>query len=274
MNRFIRAHYDKGLSTEYTKCFNRPLLPLAEALKSVTLQSHISSSDINHAKMYCWFPSHHGLTKDESAAIYLYANENYKPILHRSLNRALQSGKVSMIEIWLDYLRLFNTALKKLPTVENIVWCGMYIDIAENLRKDQQILWGSVSSCSLSKSVIESYLDSNCALCSIKSLSGRNIYGYNYYSGENEVILLPGTRLCVKDKQRDPILNKYILYLEEIKPIHTSNGATNDSSESVSSKYPYTSQIKVLIVDPQDNTGNTYLHMQLINENHTVFRCT
>ncbi|CAF1204676.1 unnamed protein product [Rotaria sordida] len=147
-----------------------------------------------------------------------------------------------MIEPWFSYLKLFNTALEKLPTISNKVWRGMSITIANNLKKNEDIIWGCISSCSSSIDIIKNYLDEKSILCSIEVKSGKHICGYTGYLKEDEVLLLPGTRLRVKKIGYDSSIRQHVIHLVEIAnenhktstPIHTPISSTNKPFENAS----------------------------------------
>jgi hypothetical protein len=70
---------------------------------------------VARAKMNC-FKSPHGLTHDESAAIYLYTMETGKRSVYRVVNRVLRENNHSSALPWFSYLKLLATGLKKLPS--------------------------------------------------------------------------------------------------------------------------------------------------------------
>jgi hypothetical protein len=245
MNRFIQTQPDNGQSSSYNNYISHPLLSLTIAMKPLLSSIEQLDDRTKRSKIYCHHPSSHNLTKDESAAVYLYTEELNKQTLHSTLNRALRSGKISMIEPWFGFLKLFNTALEKLPTVNGTIWRGMYIDIAMNLRENEDIIWGSVSSCSISMDIIKSYLDSNSVLCSIEAINGKSICGYTGYIKEDEVLLLPGTRLRVTKNDCNASTGLRVVHLVEIcNGSHNMSLSTDNfipsrerSSEHDSSKY-------------------------------------
>ncbi|CAF5100969.1 unnamed protein product, partial [Rotaria sp. Silwood1] len=49
--------------------------------------------------------------------------------LYRVLNRALRSENRQALKVWFSYLKLFDIALDKLPTVKEPVWRGVRLDI-------------------------------------------------------------------------------------------------------------------------------------------------
>ncbi|CAF4268826.1 unnamed protein product, partial [Rotaria sordida] len=52
-----------------------PLLPLRQALDPIVSKIDQLDEFIKIAKSECHFPSEHGLTREESASIYLYATD-------------------------------------------------------------------------------------------------------------------------------------------------------------------------------------------------------
>ena len=67
-----------------------------------------------------------GLTRDESAAIYLYTQQwpPDKSSFYATLNRALRDENRENIAPFSRYLNLFMSAFKKLPSIEDRVWRG------------------------------------------------------------------------------------------------------------------------------------------------------
>ncbi|CAF1280175.1 unnamed protein product [Didymodactylos carnosus] len=89
-----------------------------------------------------------GLTRDESAAIALYTMEG-KSVgcsLETILNQSLRSEERTHIKPFFSYLKLFMTALQKLPSFEGIVWRGMESDLSQEYKKGQRGVWWHVSS--------------------------------------------------------------------------------------------------------------------------------
>ncbi|CAF2126177.1 unnamed protein product, partial [Rotaria magnacalcarata] len=216
MSRFIQTHHDNYLSPYYYNYAEYRVLPLLSTLQPVLSSFNHLDHQINYSKRFCNHFSTFGLTEDESAALFIYAYEYAEPPLHSQLNLALRSKDRSMLTPWLLYLKLFNTALQKLPTIHGEVWRGMSIDIANRLTENEEIIWGCVSSCSLSKDIIKSYLNQNTTLCSIEVINAKDIQGYTHFSIEYEVLLVPGTRLLVKRNSFDAYTHKRVIHLVEI----------------------------------------------------------
>ncbi|CAF4237688.1 unnamed protein product, partial [Rotaria magnacalcarata] len=98
----------------------KPLVSLELALDSIIPK--IDSHYIEKAKSSCHFPSEHGLTHDESAAIYFYTLRLDEYCVYDRLNQSLQSENQSQITPWLMYLTLLKSALDKLPNVTKTIW--------------------------------------------------------------------------------------------------------------------------------------------------------
>ncbi len=86
------------------------LVTLTEALKSFTDIDDLLREYVNIS--YSTAPDVVGMTRDESAAIKIYtaAHGTYYP-----LNQALRSEQLEKILPWSPYLKLFHTAIMKLP---------------------------------------------------------------------------------------------------------------------------------------------------------------
>lgn len=176
------------------------LVSIEKALEPVQSQIEELSYYIKIAKKSCHYPSEHGLSKDQSAAIYIYTMEWGESTLYRVLNKALRSENRKALKIWFPYLKLLDTALDKLPTVKEAVWRGVPLKIGENYTKGQTFTWWSVNSCSSSVNVIEQFLgtENSGTMFLIESINGKKVSGYTEYEDEDEVILRMGTQFRVK----------------------------------------------------------------------------
>lgn len=96
---------------------HEPLLPLEEACKPLEhLFDHELRQNIIIAKMNSTEPEHE-LTQDESASIHLYTMEwdIRENSLYVILNQTLRLVDRGKLRPWYRYLKLFLTALFKLP---------------------------------------------------------------------------------------------------------------------------------------------------------------
>jgi hypothetical protein len=192
-----------------------PLLPLQKTLEPISSQINQLDRFSKIAKSECHFPSEHGLTRDESAAVYLYTMEWGDNSFYQVINRALRAEDRSSLKPWFAYLKLFDTAAQKLPTVRKNLWRGVATNIANNFKKGDEFTWWTISSCSTSVDIIKDFLGPNSTLFLIEAVNGKDVTGYTNYQSEHEAILCPGTRLRVVSDPLDqhPI---HLIHLQEV----------------------------------------------------------
>ena len=192
-----------------------PLLSLHKALEPVSSQIDQLERFRKIAINECHFPSEHGLTRDESAAIFLYTMEWGEHSFYQIINQALRAEDRTTLKPWFGYLKLFDTALQKLPTVRNSIWRGVPKDVSANFKRDNEFTWWTISSCSTSVNVIKSFLGLDSTLFLIEAVNAKDVSGYTNFAGENEVIFAPGTRLrVVSDPLHQPPM--HVIHLKEI----------------------------------------------------------
>lgn len=168
-----------------------------------------------------------GLTVDESAAIRLYTIEWEKP--HRSLylmvNRALLKGDRELLQPYFNYLKLFLTALVKLPCVpQSIVWRGVTRNLTAQFSTGSQVTWWSFASCTTELATLKNntFLNNvgDRTLFSIEAINGRAIRAHSHYATEDEILLLPGTQM-IAQSQISPEAGLHIIHLKQIIPEET-----------------------------------------------------
>lgn len=137
------------------------------------------------------------LTWDESAAIYLYSMPT---IFFTKLNEAIRAENRTNLEPWFPFLKLFMTALEKLPSIKVSVWRGL-LHAAESDFDDNkvEILW-SLNSCSRAGSVVEIYLERQGGLLNIETANGKDISAYSMFAQANEIVLMPGMKVRMHQK--------------------------------------------------------------------------
>ncbi|CAF0832781.1 unnamed protein product [Adineta steineri] len=215
------------------------LVTIEEALESIQSQIDELPYYIKIAKKHCHYPSEHGLTHDESASIYIYTMEWGEQTLYRVLNQTLRNENRHLLKVWFPYLKLFDTALNKLPTVKEIVWRGVAEDIGKNFAKNQIITWWSINSCSSSVNIIKEFLgnEKNSTMFLIEAVNGKQISGYTEYESEDEIILRMGTEFRVKSNALDHPNGLYVVHLIEIDEENNNHTSTLASSRNqISSK--------------------------------------
>ncbi|CAF4171155.1 unnamed protein product [Rotaria sp. Silwood2] len=168
-----------------------------------------------------------GLTVDESAAIRLYTIEWEKP--HRSLysmlNYTLKTAPREELRPYFKYMKLFLTALVKLPCVPPLtVWRGVAKDLSSEFPPGTLVTWWAFSSCTHALPVLENnmYLGSEGerTLFSVEAINGRTVQAHSHFVTEDEILLLPGTRMEVQSLF-SPAAGLHIIHLKQIKPTET-----------------------------------------------------
>ncbi|CAF4324889.1 unnamed protein product, partial [Adineta steineri] len=165
-----------------------------------------------------------GLTQDESASIYLYTMEwnETENSLYAILNQTLRTADRSKLRPWLKYLKLFFTALFKLPFTDyHTVWRGVSDDLSGLYREGDELTWWSLSSGTSSIDVLESPMYFGRAntrtIFSIQTKNGKLIRAHSHLQNDDEILLLPGTLLKVTGSLN--LTNGvHVIYLREIAP--------------------------------------------------------
>ena len=233
---FINHRYLSGVSDEpkqllqpITGYVYEPLLPLEKACEPLLdiidrLEAHIWIAKQNSKN-----PAD-GLTEDESASIRLYTMEwdtavdKPRSSLYSQLNRTLKQVDRTKLRPWFRYLKLFLTALAKLPCAPHqTVWRGVRKDQSADYPPGAEVTWWAFSSCTTSLNVLESDLYLGNAgtrtLFSIETINGRTIRSHSHFTTEDEILLLPGTYLEVKSRL-NPAPDLHIVHLQQKVPPH------------------------------------------------------
>jgi hypothetical protein len=237
---------------------SQKILSIEEALQPIESQIDELPYYIKIAKKNCLYPSDHGLSRDQSAAIYIYTMEWGEQTLYRVLNQALRSEDRQALKIWFPYLKLFDTALEKLPTVKDVLWRGVSVDIGRKFTQNQLVTWWSINSCSSSVNIIQSFIgnDKNSTLFLIEASNGKKISGYTEFENENEIILKMGTQFRVKS---DPLMQPGGSHVVHLVEINDDDDDENKEQEKSNVK-PLANHIPVIAKPPKKeaSSGNLF----------------
>lgn len=197
---------------------DEPLVSLVEACKPLI---NIVPSILTYALIALNETSYQpadDLTSDESASIYLYTMQWKIPLesLETRLNQILSENNREELKPWFKYLKLFLTAVVKLPSIgSRIVWCVGQSNWSRNLT------WWRISLTTTSllnlKTDVNSNENNETSLFSIQSINGRNIQQHSQYQNGKEVLLLPGSQFevqCVLNSTK----NSHIVHLKQKIP--------------------------------------------------------
>ncbi|CAF1154297.1 unnamed protein product [Adineta steineri] len=217
MNRFTEFQLDNKKLKPIAGYWTYRVVSLEDALKSCLSEIKELQRSIKEAKKHCTHPSQHDLTRDESAALFLYTMEADEDSFYLKLNQILRKEDRNEIKPWFGYLKLFDTALHKLPKVKGCVWRAVAGDVASDYKESQVLTWWSISSCSKSSNVVKAFLKPNqeATLFMIEAVNGRSLAGYTVYPDEEEVLLGVGTQLRVKSIGFQHG-NLHLVHLEEV----------------------------------------------------------
>ena len=178
---------------------DKPLVSLEEAVEPLVNIVHDIKNKAALAKWKCEDSPADNLTRDQSASIILYSMqwEPNNKCLYFALNATLRDENRNKLKPWFSYLKLFLTALSRLPSNHRPIYRGITRDLRKDYQKGQTIIWWSFSSCTLTMDVLnnEQFLGSEGArtLFTIESSSGKDIRKHSTFQNEDEV-LLPAAR--------------------------------------------------------------------------------
>jgi hypothetical protein len=193
---------------------NQDIMKLENAIEKVVPFVEGITTYVDDAKQKCNRNSTI-LAWDESAAIYLYTMPT--PFFSR-LNETLRAENRHALKPWFAFLKLFMSALEKIPSKAATVWRAVSGDVGTFPVEDNVESWWSVNSCSIALNVVEVYLGEMGTLFAIDAIHGKNISEYSAFPEEQEVILMPGTYVRLKSKPID--LNRLpVVHLEEERTI-------------------------------------------------------
>ncbi|CAF1355162.1 unnamed protein product [Didymodactylos carnosus] len=204
---------------------NVSLMSLEEAVKPVVdLLDDELAQNIRIAKRNSRNPADN-LSSDEAAAIHLYTMEWEQSghSLYSQLNRSLRIPDRRKLQPWFPFLKLFITALWKLPSTKQVLWRGVKEDLSRNFEVGEEYTWWAISSCTRALNVLESpqYLGNSGTrtLFNIECYNGKMIRQHSYFQEEDEILLLPGFYFVVLGNL-SPAPGLHIIQLQEKQPPH------------------------------------------------------
>jgi len=175
----------------------------------------------------------HGLTSAEIAAINLYTQGWIPPenSLYAILNARLRDRDRELVKPFFLYLRLFLSAINKLPKLTIPLYRGVKKDLSVDYKQGRKLYWWGFSSCTTSMAVLQSELflgktGDRTMFCLSKSW-GVSIQRYSMYNTESEVLVPPGRRLQVA-----AVLDQGPLKIVQLEELGTD---TKDQSQEKSS---------------------------------------
>jgi hypothetical protein len=189
-----------------------PVLTLEEAVEKVVplvsrAMDHVATAKQNYNQNSTL------LTCDESAAIYLYSMPTS---FFSHLNNSLRTKNRQALKPWFAFLKLFITALEKLPSTGKTVWRGVSGEVDSLFANNDMHIWWSINSCSMALNIVQLFLGDKGTLFAIDAIDGKDISTFSAFPAEQEVILMPETRVRAKGKPLNFIDRLIVVHLEEI----------------------------------------------------------
>jgi hypothetical protein len=233
-----------------------PLVSLKEAVQPIKSFLHNVDSMVETAKRNSRKPAD-SLTSDESAAIHLYTMQWPKPhpSLYTLLNERLRSQDRNTLTSWFLFLKLFFTALYKLPSFKGTIWRGVRGNLSGQYDEDQ--IWWGTSSCTETMKIMQTFVgvEGVRTIFNIECINGKAIKAHSYFKQENEILLMPGTYFKVVDKW-SPAKDLYMIQLRETKaPYETI--ASPFYSSSLSNNVPSSINVTISTEKKDIATGPT-----------------
>ncbi|CAF1155484.1 unnamed protein product [Adineta ricciae] len=178
---------------------------LEEALEPFSNDNYRLQYYIKEAKKKCYCPVGSILTRDESAAIYLYTMQLGSHELDRQLQAAFDSQDRSVLRPWFKYLNLLRSACDKLPENDGNIWQVTLNN--ENIRKklaSNQLLplYTVFGTGMLSRTDIDNYRqqhpDKPLFATVLEGVKGKKLG--NYSADEHKsAMILPGSKMSSMD---------------------------------------------------------------------------
>jgi hypothetical protein len=187
------------------------VLTLEDAVEKIVSLVPEVKNYVLTAKNEC---NHHStlLTRDESAAIYLYS----MPIsFFGRLNETLRAENRQALKPWFAFLKLFINALEKLPSIKTTVWRGVSGNVGSIFADGRERIWWGVNSCSKDLRVVEQRLGDVGTVFAIDAIHGKDISAFSTFSEEQEIVLMPGTHVRPKCQSLSFDDRFFLIHLEE-----------------------------------------------------------
>jgi hypothetical protein len=233
-SRFLDAGEESDQTLAPIKGYEKAsLVSLKEAVQPINSLLYDADSMVETARRNSRKPAD-GLTVDESAAIHLYTMQwpEPHPSLYTTLNQRLRSKNRDTLVSWFLFLKLFFTALYKLPSFKGTIWRGVRGNLNDQYDEDQ--IWWGASSCTETMKTMEAFvgLEDVRTIFTIECINGKAILNHSYFKEENEILLMPGSYFQVVDKWK-PAKDLYMIHLrEKVPPYETIAPPFEQSSPS------------------------------------------
>jgi hypothetical protein len=143
------------------------------------------------------------LSDHEIASLFLYTTES---ILYKQINQTLRDPDRAKAPPWWPFLRLFLSAIAKLPPHSGSLWRGVAKDLRHEYPVGRIVTWWGISSCTADPRVARAFLGARGRrmLFEVVPRTAVSIKAFSAFQGEDEYVLAPGTRLEVAEVRNEP----------------------------------------------------------------------
>ena len=254
-SRFLDAGEESDQTLAPIKGYEKaPLVSLKEAVQPIGSLLYDVDAMVETARRNSRKPAD-GLTVEESAAIHLYTMQWSEPhlSLYTALNQKLRSKNRNTLVSWFLFLKLFFTALYKLPSFKGTIWRGVRGNLSDQYDEDH--IWWGASSCTETMKTMEAFAGSEGVrtIFTIECITGKVIQKHSYFKEENEILLMPGSYFQVVDKWM-AAKDLYMIHLrEKIPPYETIAPPFEQSSPSINT--PSVEKLKISTEKKSSSTG-------------------
>jgi hypothetical protein len=198
--------------------------------------------------------------------------------LYVLLNQSLRAENCEELIPWFSFLKLFLTALHKLPSQNKIVWRGVKnLDLSSKYKIGTKFAWWGVSFCTTHIQVLESneFLskDGERTLFSIECINGKSVANHSYFKNtEKEILLMPGSYFEVIG-QLNPAPELHIIQLKEITTCITLVKPPFSNSLSVINKSNIISELTSTIIKQNTTSSVVPKAIQLTSSMNDLYFC-
>src|SRR5579862_4774847 len=103
------------------------------------------------------------------------------------LNESLRAEDRHALKPWFSFLKLFMSALEKLPSLRVTVWRGISSNISSSFGENTVLTWWTVNSCSKALNVVQLFLGDVGTLLAIEAYNAKDISEFSIFREEQEV---------------------------------------------------------------------------------------
>jgi len=182
-----------------------------DVTKTINFDLFVTAAELA-AKANMVKPNPRKLTEQEMAAIHLYTQESP---FYEVLNQKLRIQDRKALVPFFPMIKLLMGALYKLPRHKGVVHRAIKTTVNEVYGKNSSVLWWGFSSSTGEKALTEKFCGDGGTYFEIGVSRGVDVSGYSAFPHEQEIILLPGTWLVVKDRSSSLAKGRDIVILEE-----------------------------------------------------------